>query len=52
MVLHGEGLSSVTREQADEATAVAATLLETVFPALLKNPGLHVSGVKICANSH
>jgi hypothetical protein len=51
-VLHGEGLVNVTREQADEAISVATTLLETVFPALLKNLGLHVHGIKICGDSH
>jgi hypothetical protein len=51
-VLHGEGLSSVTKEQAEEAIVMATTLFETVFPALLKNLGLHVHSAKICADSH
>jgi hypothetical protein len=38
-VLHGDGLLKVTRDQAEEALAVATTLLETVFPALLTTLG-------------
>ena len=51
-VLHSDGLSKVTREQAEHGLEVATTLLETVFPALLKNLGLHLHGARICADSH
>jgi hypothetical protein len=51
-VLHGEGLLTVTKEQAEEAIVVATTLVETVFPALLARLGLHLHGVNICADSH
>jgi hypothetical protein len=49
-VLHGDGLLKVTREEAEHALAVATTLLEIVFPAVLHSLGLHLHGTSACAN--
>src|ERR1041384_299751 len=51
-VLHRGGLLTVTREEAEYALAVATTLLETVFPAVLNNLGLHLHGLNVCADPH
>jgi hypothetical protein len=51
-VLHRGGLAAVTREEAEQAIVVAATLIETVFPAVLNSLGLHLHGVNACANPH
>lgn len=52
VVLHASGLLKVSREQAEEALALAATLLESVFPAVLVTLGLHLDGARVCADSH
>jgi hypothetical protein len=51
VVLHGNGLPKVTREDAEEALTLATTLMETVFPAVLANIGLHLHNATVCANS-
>ena len=52
LVLHASGLLKVSREQAEEALTLAAVLLESVFPAVLKTLGLHLHGASVCADSH
>jgi len=49
-VLHRGGLLAVAREESEYALAVAMTLIETVFPAVIGNLGLHLHGTTICAD--
>jgi hypothetical protein len=50
-VLHGNGLTKVTNEEAEQALAVATMLIETVFPAVVGSLGLHLHGIEICAKA-
>jgi hypothetical protein len=51
-ILHSDGFSKVSKEDAETAITASSQLLEQVLPKVLAGIGLHLHGGEVCGDSH